>query len=151
MTLTIDTIDGGLNYWWGLGDSQQEYYSDLIPSSTTTWTWELTKHSSGVWVFSEVDYGIINESLCNGTELCIDEWFFKLKGKPAKQGDELVVTVSKEEIVNADTEWQWCKSDPSWTSSNIYKDMKMNQMVWLCPLLQVLFKGIPLKLWIKFP
>lgn len=150
MTLTIDPINGGLNYWWNLGDSQQLYYSDLIPNSTTEWTLELTKHSSSVWCFSEPTYGIINESLCNGTELCIDEWFLKLTGKTPQEGDKLTVTISKTELTDSDTEWVWCNAYEGWSGSNVYKDTKTGQTVWLCPLLQVLYKGVPKKLWIKF-
>lgn len=149
MTLNIDPIYGPTNYWWNLGDSQQEYFSDLIPKDTTTWDLKLTKNQTGLWCFSEPTYGIINETLCNGTEKCIDTWYEKLNSKAPKIGDTLSLTISKEELSDYDTEWYWCYCDSDWTAANYYLDLTTKQYVWLCPLLQILFKGKPLSLYLK--
>lgn len=148
-TQTISPITGGINYWWQLTESQQKYYSDLIPKDITTWTWELTKNQTGLWCFTQAEYGIINETLCNGTEKCIDTWYEKLNNKPAIIGDTISITISKEKLKEYDTEWYWCYCDSDWTAANIYLDLTTKQNIWLCPLLQILFKGKPLSLYLK--
>ena len=152
MTVTIDPIHGGINYWWNLSHSQQHYYAELLylTHSTTKWTWELTKHESGYWCFSAPDFGIINETLCGGTEKCIDTWYQTKTGNKPELGDTLTITVSSEKLNDFDTEWSWCHCDPDWSASNVFLDSNTKQWVWLCPLLQVLFKKKPLNLWLKF-
>ena len=148
MDKTIDSMHGAINAWWDLTDAQQNAYSKKIPASTTTWTWSLTKHESGYWCFSEPQYGIINETLCNGTEKIIDSHYELLNGKKPILGDTLTCTISKEKLPEFTTEWYLCYNDYDWKEAHIYIDCMLHEKLWLCPLLQILFKGLPLNLWI---
>lgn len=138
-----------LNDWWTLSPEVQESVIAVIPKKDS-WQFNLTKNITGVWVFSLPQYKINNESLCNGTEFVVDKYFSDLTGKQPVAGDMLETIVSSKPNKGFVTTWTWLNSAPSWQESNYYNCNKTQSIVWLCPVLQVLFKEVPETLYISY-
>ena len=138
-----------LNDWWQLSPEVQESVIAVIPKQDS-WQFNLTKNITGVWVFSLPQYKIINESLCNGTQFVVDEYFSELTGVQPVAGDVFDTTVSSNPKKDFVATWTWLNNDPKWEESNIYKCNKTQLLVWLCPVLQVLFKEVPETLYISY-
>lgn len=138
-----------LNSWWGIPSTVQEQIKKLVPDKDS-WTLDMSKDKSGVWVFSLPQFFTFNESMCNGTEKVMDYWFEKLIGYTPVIGSKMKVTVSKVKPESFDTKIIWLYEDPMWPQSNYYYDNGSGMDVWLCPYVQVLFKGVPESLWITF-
>jgi hypothetical protein len=138
-----------LNSWWCLPDSVQEQVKKLVPDKDT-WTLNVSKDKTGVWVFSLPQFMTFNESFCNGTELVFDHWYEKVTGKQPVTGSKMVVSVSKVMPTDFNTKLLWLYEDPLSTQSNFYLDKGSGMDVWLCPYLQVLFKEVPEHLWVTF-
>jgi hypothetical protein len=138
-----------LNVWWSLPSKVQEQVKKLVPDQDT-WTLKMSKDKSGVWVFSLPQFLTFNESMCNGTEKVMDYWFEKIIGYTPVIGSKMNVTVSKVKPDSFDTKIIWMYEDPLWPGSNIYLDKGSGMDVWLCPYVQVLFKGVPEGMWISF-
>lgn len=151
-TETFDTLlsnVGELNTWWGLSQKVQDKVKDLVPTKNT-WTLDVSKDKSGVWVFSLPQFLTFNESFCNGTEKVFDYWFEKQTGYMPVLGSTMVVTVSKVLPQQFDTKLLWMYCDTMWPDSNYYYDKGSEMDVWLCPYLQVLFKEVPDSLYVSF-
>ena len=131
-----------LNVWWDLPTNVQEMVKGLVPDQDS-WTLHLTKDKSEVWVFSLPQFLTFNESLCNGTELVLDYYYEKLSGKVSKKGDKMTLVVTDTKPEQFTCKSFWVQSDPLWPESNEYCDSETGMLVWLCPYLQVLFKGVP--------
>jgi hypothetical protein len=138
-----------LNVWWSLPSTVQEQVKKLVPNKDT-WTLDMSKDKSGVWVFSLPQFFTFNESMCNGTEKVMDYWYEKKFGEKPNTGSKMKVTVSKVMPSTFDTKIVWLYEDPLWTESNIYLDKESMMDVWLCPYVQVLFKEVPQNIWITF-
>jgi hypothetical protein len=153
--MNINTIfpdfkpDSFLNVWWSLPSKVQEQVKKLVPDQDT-WTLKMSKDKSGVWVFSLPQFFTFNESMCNGTEKVMDYWFEKKFGSVPVTGSKMNVTVSKVKPSTFDTKIIWMYEDPLWQKSNFYYDNGSGMDVWLCPYVQVLFKGVPESMWITF-
>jgi hypothetical protein len=137
-----------LNVWWGLPTSVQDMVKSMVPDQDS-WTLKMKKDSSGVWVFSLPQFLTFNESMCNGTELVMDYWFEQKTGYQSVLDSVMTVTVSKVEMPS-DTKLSWLKEDTLWPGSNYYKDTGCDMDLWLCPYVQVLFKGVPESMWCTF-
>jgi hypothetical protein len=138
-----------MNVWWGLPTKIQEKIKDMVPDQES-WSLKMTKDKSGVWVFSLPQFMTFNESMCNGTEKVMDYWFEKKIGYTPVIGSKMTVTVSKVKPDSFDTKIIWMYEDPMSPQSNYYYDNGSGMDVWLCPYVQVLFKGVPEGLWITF-
>lgn len=153
--MNINTIfpnfnpEGMMNVWWGLPTSVQSMVKSMVPTKDT-WTLELTKDSSGVWVFSLPQFLTFNESLCNGTEQVVDYWFEQLSGYTPVIKSKMTMTVSSVPSPGFHTSLTWMYEDPLWDGSNYYFDTGSSMDVWLCPYVQVLFKGVPSTLYVTF-
>ena len=140
-------ISTELNIWWDYKNNG--WMIPEIPPKKT-WTFKLTKNISGYWIFSFPEYWIINESFCGGTELIIDEFFKDKTGKEPITGDEFDLTATSIKPDSFKSLWEHHSPDPNWTESNIYSCTQTTKFAWLCPMLQPLFGGLPLKLWIQY-
>ena len=140
-----------LNTWWGLSEITQNAMKALVPDQDS-WTLECHKHQSGVWTFSLPQFLTFDESLCNGTEDVIDWHFTNFTGYKPAVGEKLTLTVSTKEPSSDEifTKCLHMYEDPMSPESNIYYNSESDMDVWLCPYLQVLFKGVPTHLYITF-
>ena len=134
--------------WWSLDEATQNVVKALVPNKDT-WVLDCTKQSDGVWVFSLPQFMTFDEALCNGTEKALD-WHYNIEtGKEAVAGDKMKVTVSSKDLEGAHTTCKFLYADPKWDEASYYLDTVAKMDVWLCPYLQVLFKGVPKTLWLK--
>ena len=138
-----------MNTWWGLTTKIQDQVKKLVPDKDS-WTLDMTKTNSGVWVFSLPQFLTFNESMCNGTENVMDYWFEKKTGYTPVIGSKMKVSVSKVKPNSFDTKLLWMYEDPLSPTSNFYLDKDSGMDVWLCPYVQVLFKEVPDGLWCSF-
>ena len=140
-----------LNSWWSLTETVQNGVKALVPDKQS-WKLDCYKHKSGVWTFSLPQFLTFNESLCNGTEDVIDYHFTEFTGYKPSVGEKLTLIVSKTKPSD-DEIYTVCLhmyEDPMSPESNIYYNSESDMDVWLCPYLQVLFKGVPSHLYITF-
>jgi hypothetical protein len=140
-----------LNVWWGLPPKVQDIVKSMVPDKDS-WTLHMKKDPSGVWVFSLPQFLTFNESMCNGTEKVMDYWFEQKTGYLPVNGSTMSLTVTKKNPMGSpfDTKLTWMYEDPSWPGSNYYMDTMSGMDVWLCPYVQVLFKGVPESMWCTF-
>ena len=99
-----------------------------------------------IWVFDHEHQNTVEEPLCNGTELVLNEYFEIDMSRSAKKGDRLDIIVSTESFDQYDTELQLQKTDDE---GSVYLDTELYEKVWLCPWLQSYFGNIPEKLYVK--
>lgn len=105
------------------------------------------KSNTGMWVFDHDHKNTINEPLCNGTELVLDEYFkIDIKREP-KEGDLMHILASTEDFEESDTvlELQSTTVD----NGSVYLDMVLFEKVWLCPWLQSYFGHVPSELYVQ--
>jgi hypothetical protein len=136
-----------LNVWWAIPSSVQDQIKKLVPDQDT-WTLDMSKDKSGVWVFSLPQFLTFNESMCNGTELVMDYHFEQKMGYTPVIGSKMKLTVSKVKPSTFDTTITWMYEDPVCPGSNYYYDKVSKMDVWLCPYVQVLFKEVPESMWL---
>ena len=144
----IDNITE-LGNWWSLSETVQEAIKKTVPDKKA-WTLHLKRTSKGDWVFSLPQFLTFDESLCNGTEKVIDAHYKMITGSDAKADDKITMTVSVVPIKDYTTRLIYWDKDTLWSESNWYVDTVTDGNVWLCPYLQVLFKAVPSKMWVKF-
>ncbi len=99
-----------------------------------------------IWVFNHEHQNTVEEPLCNGTELVLNEYFEIDMSRSAKKGDRLDIIVSTESFDQYDTELQLQKTDDE---GSVYLDTELYEEVWLRPWLQSYFGNIPEKLYVK--
>jgi hypothetical protein len=99
-----------------------------------------------IWVFDHEHQNTVEEPLCNGTELVLNEYFEIDMSRSAKKGDRLDIIVSTESFDQYDTELQLQKTNDE---GSVYLDTELYEEVWLCPWLQSYFGNIPEKLYVK--
>lgn len=98
------------------------------------------------WVFDHKHQNTVNEPLCNGTELVLDEYFRIGMNRDPKPNDKMEVFVSTEDFEGSDTVLSFQSTNDSGT---IYLDMVLFEEVWLCPWLQSYFGYKPSELYVK--
>ena len=98
------------------------------------------------WVFDHKHQNTVNEPLCNGTELVLDEYFRIGMNRDPKPNDKMEVFVSTEDFEGSDTVLSFQSTNDSGT---IYLDMILFEEVWLCPWLQSYFGYKPDTLYVK--
>ena len=138
-----------LGNWWSLSEAVQETIKKTVPDKSS-WTLHITKTKQGDWVFSLPQFLTFNEALTGGTEKVIDYHYKAITGKEAVTGDKMTMTVSSKELPDFTTTLLFWDKDVSWPDSHWYVDSVSDGNVWLCPYLQVLFKKVPGKMWVKF-
>lgn len=136
------------NFWWSLPEEVHDAVKAMVPDKDT-WTLNCKKFADSTWKFSIPQFLTFNESFCGGTEKVIDYWVKSITGEVPTTGDKATITCSSKKIPDATCALIYLYDDPSWTEASIYMDPKADMDAWLCPYLQVLFKGKPEKLWIK--
>jgi hypothetical protein len=99
-----------------------------------------------IWVFDHEHQNTVEEPLCNGTELVLNEYFEIDMNKKAQHGDKLEIVVDIEAFDGYDTELKLQSTDDN---GSTYLDTELFEEVWLCPWLQSYFKNIPEKLYVK--
>jgi hypothetical protein len=80
----------------------------------------------------------------------IDDHYLIKTGKPAETGSRITMVVSSVKPESFDTTINLIGADDFWPEANYYIDTTTNKTVWLCPMVQVLFKGVPETIWIEF-
>ena len=135
------------NFWWALPESIHTYIKSIVPHKDT-WTLDCKKHDDGTWKFSLPQFLTFKESFCGGTEKVIDHWVTSITGAAPETGDKATVTCSSKKIKDATCTLIYLYDDPGWPEASIYMDPKADMDAWLCPYLQVLFKGKPEKMWV---
>jgi hypothetical protein len=98
------------------------------------------------WVFDHKHQNTVNEPLCNGTELVLDEYFRIGMNRDPKPNDKMEVFVGTEDFEGSDTVLSFQSTNDSGT---IYLDMVLFEEVWLCPWLQSYFGYKPSELYVK--
>ena len=136
-----------LNVWWDY-KANGWMMPDVIAQDS--WTFAVHKNKSGVWVFSILEFWVINESLCGGTELVIDSFFKDLTGNAPQTGDTFIASLTTKQPDTFKSVWSWTGVDSNWEDANTYTDSMTNAPVWLCPLSQELFGIIPKTIWINY-
>jgi hypothetical protein len=101
-----------------------------------------------VWTFSIPL--IYKESLCNGTEDVISDWYQQLTGTTPKAGDTISMSVSSVQPKTYTTRIDLIGSDDLFEGAHYYHDVFGGKTVWLCPVNQVLFGSVPNKIWVTF-
>ena len=148
----IKTLE--LGNWWSLAPVVQDAIKSTVPDKDT-WVLHLTKESAGPgqktgnWVFSLPQFLTFNEALTNGTEEALDFHYINITDAVPTGGEKMTLTVSSKEIKKATTTLLHWQSDVQWTEANWYIDTVSDINCWLCPYLQVLFKEVPEKMWLK--
>jgi len=99
-----------------------------------------------IWVFDHEHQNTVEEPLCNGTELVLNEYFEIDMSRSAKEGDQLRISVNTDPFEQYDTELQLQKIDDV---GSVYLDTELYEEVWLCPWLQSYFGNVPEKLYVK--
>ena len=99
-----------------------------------------------IWVFDHEHQNTVEEPLCNGTELVLNEYFEIDMSRSAKEGDQLEIIANTEPFDQYDTELQLQKTNDE---GSVYLDTELYEEVWLCPWLQSYFGNIPEKLYVK--
>ncbi len=99
-----------------------------------------------IWVFDHEHQNTVEEPLCNGTELVLNEYFEIDMSRSAKEGDQLEIIANTEPFDQYDTELQLQKTDDA---GSVYLDTELYEEVWLCPWLQSYFGNVPEKLYVK--
>lgn len=137
-----------LGNWWSLTETVQKAVAATVPDKDT-WVLDITKDKHEDWVFSLPQFLTFNEALTNGTNKAIDFHYIFKADKGPVVGSKMKLTVSSKEIANATTTLLHWDCDPNWSQANWYVDTVSDIDCWLCPYLQVLFKHVPDKLWLK--
>ena len=119
---------------------------DRLIRKRDTWTLHATKTVDGEYVFTYPPF-IWNESLCGGTEECIDFHLSYLIDRAPHAGDKVELTVSCEEMAKPTTVLEWQEEDGF--GGNWYLDTRAVLPMWLCGVAQVLFGYAPSKLWVQ--
>ena len=99
-----------------------------------------------ICVFNHEHQNTVEEPLCNGTELVLNEYFEIDMSRSAKEGDKLRISVNTDPFEQYDTELQLQKTDDV---GSVYLDTELYEEVWLCPWLQSYFGNVPEKLYVK--
>ncbi len=99
-----------------------------------------------IWVFDHEHDNTIQEPLCNGTELVLDEYFQLDMNRKPNPGDKLEIEVSTESFDGYDTELQLQFTNKD---GSTYLDTELFEEVWLCPWLQSYFDVVPESLFVK--
>ena len=102
--------------------------------------------TDSIWVFDHEHQNTVEEPLCNGTELVLNEYFEIDMSRSAKEGDQLRISVNTDPFDQYDTELQLQKTDDA---GSVYLDTELYEEVWLCPWLQSYFGNVPEKLYVK--
>lgn len=104
------------------------------------------KTQSDIWVFNHDHLNTVNEPLCNGTELVLDEYFRIDMKRDPKPDDQMYILVSTEDFEESDTVLTFQSTNSEGT---VYLDMVLFETVWLCPWLQSYFGHKPNELYVK--
>lgn len=108
---------------------------------------ELTAvRTKDIWVFDHEHQNTVEEPLCNGTEIVLDEYFQLDMNRSPEEGDKLRIVVCLEPFQDYDTELQLEETDEY---GSTYLDTELYEKVWLCPWLQSFFESVPEKLYVK--
>jgi hypothetical protein len=99
-----------------------------------------------IWVFDHEHQNTIEEPLCNGTELVMNEYFEIDMKRQAKDGDQLKIIVNTEVFDDYDTELKLQETDEN---GSVYFDTELYEELWLCNWLQGYFGHVPEKLYVK--
>lgn len=104
------------------------------------------KTEFGDWAFDHEHKNTIEEPLCNGTELVLDEYFRIDMNRNPKINDQIQIIVDTEDFENSTTVLQLESTNDE--GSN-YLDMVLFEKVWLCPWLQSYFGYVPSELYVQ--
>lgn len=104
------------------------------------------KTESKVWAFDHEHDNTIEEPLCNGTELILDEYFRIDMNRDAKPGDQIEIIANVEDFENSTTVLQL---ESTSDEGSDYLDMVLFEKVWLCPWLQSYFGYAPSELYVQ--
>ena len=99
-----------------------------------------------IWVFDHEHQDTVEEPLCNGTELVLNEYYEIDMNKKAQRGDKLEIVVDTEAFDGYDTE---LKLQSTNDNGSTYLDTELFEEVWLCPWLQGYFGHVPESLFVK--
>jgi hypothetical protein len=99
-----------------------------------------------IWVFDHEHQNTVEEPLCNGTELVLNEYFEIDMNRQAKVGDQLQIVLNTEAFDGYDTELKLQSTDDN---GSTYLDTELFEEVWLCPWLQGYFNHVPQSLFVK--
>ena len=104
------------------------------------------KREDNLYHFDHPHNDTIEEILCNGTEVAIDEHCYFKTGKYPIEGNEVEISLFLEEPDNYDTLLVKEVSDEDGTT---YTDTTLCIPVWLCNWLQGFFGEVPDEIYIK--
>jgi hypothetical protein len=102
------------------------------------------KLESGDWAFDHEHENTVEEPLCNGTELVLNQYFEIDMNRPAVAGDQIKIIASTEDFKNSTTVLSLQSSEEE---GSTYLDMVLFEEVWLCPWLQSYFGHVPSELY----
>ena len=133
------------NTYWLLPTPIRNLLNRLV-EARSSWELHLRKDQDGCYYFNYPPIAW-NESLCGGTELCIDALALKLTGRTPATGDKLIVLASDEPIPNPATILEWREDDGF--GGNYYHCTTTGKEAYLCGMSQVLFSYVPSRLYIS--
>jgi len=104
------------------------------------------KLESGDWAFDHEHLNTVEEPLCNGTELVLNQYFEIDMNRPAVPGDQIEIIASTEDFKNSTTVLSLQSSEEE---GSTYLDMVLFEEVWLCPWLHSDFGHVPSELYVQ--
>lgn len=102
--------------------------------------------SKDIWVFDHEYQNTVEEPLCNGTELVLNEYFEIDMSRPAVSNDKIQITASTEVFDHYDTKLELQETNEK---GSVYLDTTLYEKVWLCPWLQSYFGTVPNVLYVR--
>ena len=132
------------NTYWLLPTPIRNLLNRLV-EARSSWELHLRKDQDGCYYFNYPPIAW-NESLCGGTEKCVD-YHFVSKGYDLQPGEKVKLTVSANHIHNHSTILYWVGGDG--TGGNYYHDEVANKEMWLCGVNQLMFGFVPSAIWVS--
>lgn len=137
-----------LSGWWGLPEETKEEILKSLPEKAA-WTFIVTRVSDHAWSLDLPEAETYGELLVSGTNKALDVHYQDMHGVDAKDGDQLLLTCSNEELNICSTILSKRSDDPVWEGSATYLDLVFNIECWLCPFTTILWGEAPPIIWLN--
>ena len=131
-------------HFWEEPPHIQQLIASLVPK-LSSWELTLTRRDDYAWIFT-IPF-IKDEALCNGTEIVLDTYYENLVGETPVNGNQMRMSITTTKPDSYDTRI----TNPEFTDTGTYyRDFKTQMIVWLCPVLEVMFGHKPKDIYVSF-
>jgi hypothetical protein len=112
--------------------------------------WHLSAFTYGPeWAFNLLEYSIINEQFCRGTELALDDLYQMRFKEERNWGSDMALHFYKDPPNDFISTWEFLHEDPNYPDAGIYLDTASGKELWLCPLWTKMWGGFPTTLYLE--